>query len=102
MIEEGEFMVARQGRQPQRQPRQIDRARVLVDAVKAALRHETAGMQFLVLIRRDFWPGGRPARPGGDQPLANRAASLDQEGARPHGRVAHFQIQHLIRRRVRA
>ncbi len=44
VIEEGEFMISRQRGQPERQARQIDRARVLVDAIEASLRHQAAGM----------------------------------------------------------
>ena len=92
VIEEGEFMVARQCRQPQRQPRQIDRARVLIHAIEAALRHQTAGMQLLVLIRRNGWTRLRPTSPGSDQTLAQGAANLDQKGARAHGWVTYLQI----------
>jgi integral membrane sensor domain MASE1 len=39
VIEESEFVVARQCRQPQRQASKVDGARVLVDAIETALRH---------------------------------------------------------------
>ena len=66
-------MVARQRREPQRQLGEIDGERVLVDAVEAALRDETAGMQLLVLVGRNGRLLLRPARPGLDQPFAASA-----------------------------
>ena len=38
VVQEGEFVVPRKGRQPQREPRQVGRHRVAVHAVEAALR----------------------------------------------------------------
>ena len=59
-------MIAREGRQPQRQPGEIDSARILVDTVEAALRDQAAGVEFFVLVRRDRRPGRWPTLPGGD------------------------------------
>ena len=41
------------------------------------------------------------ARPSLDQPCRERAAGLDQEGARAHGWIAHLELENLLRRRVR-
>src|SRR4051812_1990870 len=41
VVEEAELMVSRQRRKPERQPSQIDRSRVLVDAVQATLRDQS-------------------------------------------------------------
>ena len=97
VIEEGELVVARERREPQRQLGEIGGERVLVDAVEAALRDEPAGVQVLVLVRRDRRPRLGPPRPSLHQPLAERAAGLDQEGARAHGRVADLEVQHVPR-----
>ena len=90
MVEEGELMVPCQCRQPKRQPREINRARVLVDPIEAALRDKPTGVKLLILVRRNGGPRLRPARPSRDQTLAQSAASLDEKGARSHGRVAHL------------
>ena len=82
VIEEGEFVVARQRREPERQLGEIDGARVLVDAVEAALRDEPAGMQLLVLVRGNAWPRLGPARPG-LAPAARRARGRPRPGRRP-------------------
>src|SRR5579872_499692 len=76
VIEEGELMIARQRREPEGQAREIDRAWILVDTIEAALRDKTASMKFLVLVGWNRGTGVGPARPGGNQTLADRAASL--------------------------
>ena len=53
VIEEAEFVIARQRRQPQRQLGEVGRHRVAVNAINAALRHQAAGMKLVVLILRD-------------------------------------------------
>src|SRR5690349_15554489 len=58
-------------------------------------------MKLLVLVHWDSGPRFGPARPGGDQTLAQGATSLDKECTRTHGRVADLQVQHLLRRGVR-
>ena len=72
VIEESELMVARQRRKPQRQPREIDRHRVAVDAIEAFLRDEAARVQRLVLVGRNAWafPRRTCSRPA---PAARRA-----------------------------
>ena len=101
VIEEGELVVARERREPQRQLGEIGGERVLVDAIEAALRDQATGVQFLVLVRRNDWLLVRMARPCLDQPRRDRAAGLDQERARAHGRIADLEIENLLRRRVR-
>ncbi len=50
MVEKGELVIARERREPEREFGEFDRARVLIDAVEAALRDEAARMQRLVLV----------------------------------------------------
>src|SRR5581483_7277336 len=50
VVEEGEFVLARERREPERELRQLHRARVLVDAVEAALCHQTLRVQLVVLV----------------------------------------------------
>ena len=57
-------------------------------------------MQLLVLVRRNDRLLVRVPRPRLDQPRRERAAGLDQEGARAHGRIADLEIENLLRRRV--
>src|SRR5688572_26305606 len=80
MVEEGELVLACQGREPQRQAGKIGRHRVLVDAVETALRDQAAGMQFLGFVGWDDRPRAR-VRPGLNEPISQLAAGLDQEGA---------------------
>ncbi len=53
VVEEGEGMVLRQRRQPQRQLAEVHRHRVLVHAVQAALGDQAASVQQFVLVRRN-------------------------------------------------
>ena len=53
VVEEGEWVLARQRREPERELGEVHGHRVLVDAVEAALRDEAAGVEHLVLVRRD-------------------------------------------------
>ena len=53
VVEERERVVLRQGGQPERQLGQIDRHRVLVHPVEAALGHDAAGVEDLVLVGWD-------------------------------------------------
>ena len=101
VIEEGEFMIARERREPQRQLGKIDGARILVDTIEAALRDEAAGVQ------SSSSSAGMIGRVSGQRTqastsrIADRAAGFDQEGARAHRRIADFEIEHLLGRRVR-
>ena len=70
VIEECELMIARERREPEREPREIDRHRVAIDAVEALLRDKAPRMQRFVLVGREFWllrpvyvPGLLQARP---------------------------------------
>ena len=54
VIEEGELMVARQRREPQRQFGEIGRKRISVDAVKAALRNEPP-LEPIVEVESSAW-----------------------------------------------
>ena len=81
VVEERERVLARERHKPQRHLRQVDRDRVAVDAVKAALRHEPAGQRHLVLIGGDVRPTA-VCGPGGDELLAELAARLDEERRR--------------------
>ncbi len=101
-VEEGEFMRARQRFEPQRQFGEVDRERVAVDAAQAVLRDQPLGMEQLVLVRRDRRALRGPARPGGDEPLAQLAARLDQERARAGGGVADLEVEHVGGARVGA
>ena len=102
MIEKGELVIARERRKPEREFCKLDRARVLVDAVEAALRDEAARVQRLVLVLGDLRPRLGPARPGAHQPVAERAAGLDQERARAHRGIADFEREHVLGLGVRA
>ena len=99
MIEKGEFVIAGQRRQPQRQLRQFHGARVLVHPIQAVQRHQPPRVQRLILIGRQ---GRRAAmrlprfQQGGGQLLAD----FHQKRPRPHRRIAHLQAQNLLRRRV--
>ena len=53
VVEEGEGVVPGQRRQPERQLGQVHGHRVLVHAVEAALGDQAAGVEDLVLVRRD-------------------------------------------------
>ena len=70
VVEERERMLTRQRHEPQRQLRQIDGDRVLIHAVQAALGHQPAGEDDLVLVGRD---GGHAAvdLPRLDEPSAS-------------------------------
>src|SRR5262249_7246983 len=76
VIEEGELVLARERRQPERELRQLNRTRVLVDAVEAALRNEAFRMQLLVLVIGDAWPCLWPACPSLHQPRCQLPAGL--------------------------
>ena len=56
VVEEGELVVAGERGEPEREPGEVHGHRVSVDAVEAALGHEPARQQLLVLVGRD---GGR-------------------------------------------
>ena len=94
MIDEGQRMVLGQRHQPQRDLGEIDRHRVPVHAIEAALRDEPPRDDHLVLIGRD---GGHLAVgvPGGDQRIAELAAGLDEERRRAHRRIADPDIEDL-------
>ncbi len=92
VVEERERVLAGECHQPQRHLRQVDRDRVAVDAVEAALCDEPAGERDLVLIRREA-PGLVVCGPGLDELIGELAARLDEErcrspspGRRPSGR----------------
>ena len=55
MVEECEGVVLRQRGQPERELGQVDRHRVLVHAVEAALGDDAAGVEDLVLVGRDVF-----------------------------------------------
>jgi hypothetical protein len=76
MIEEGEFMVARQRREPERELGEINCARIFVDAIKTTLSDETPGMKLVILVFRNLRPCFRPTFPCLDEPLAKRTANL--------------------------
>ena len=97
VVEEGELVVAGERGEPEREPGEVHRHRVSVDAVKAALGHQPAGQQLLVLVGRDRRAPVWVARPGAGEPLGELAAGLDQEGARAHGRIAHLELEDLLR-----
>jgi hypothetical protein len=101
MIEEGEFMVARQRCEPERELGEIDSTRVFIHAIEATLGNEAPGMKLVIFVLRNVRPCFWPACPGPDQPLAERTASLHQECARPHGRVADRQPEDVFWPRIR-
>ena len=91
VVEEGELVLARQRREPQRQAGEIGRQRVLVDAVEAALRDQAAGVQLLVLVRRDGRLRVRVRAQACDQPR-RRAAGRPRPGRRRSpGRIADLE-----------
>ena len=115
VVEEAEGPPFGQRRQPERQLGELDRQRVLVDAIKAALGDEAAGEDgaLLGIVRQRLEPAAprvsddRPSlsirlplasveRPGFDQPIGEPAASLNQECAGSHGRVADFQVEQFL------
>src|SRR5262245_41218368 len=72
----------------------IDGARVLVDAIKTALRNQPPRMEMFVLVRWDGRPRFRPPRPRLYEPLAECATCLDEEGSRAHGRIAELEVEY--------
>lgn len=84
-------MVPGQGGEPEREAGEVDRHRVAVDAVEAALGDKAAGVQLLVLVGRQGRASVGVDAPGLDEPRAELAAGLDEEGAGAHGRVADFE-----------
>ena len=96
VIEEGERTVARHGGQPERQPRQLHRHRVEVDAVEAPLRDcppETGAIHI-----RQIRGGHRSAADErGLVGVRQVAACRDKECSTAHRRVEHAQAQDVIR-----
>ena len=80
---------------------EVDSDWIAVDAVKAALRYKASGEQHLVLVGWDRRVGVVGV-PGVDQRVAELAARLDEERARPHRRVADLEVEDQRRRGVGA
>ena len=101
MIEECKRMVPGQCRQPEREFGQVDRQRILVNAVKAALGDDAGSVQKLVLIGRNALLAV-VAVPGFDEQIRKEAAYCDKESARAHRRVANLEVEYLLGCWVRA
>ena len=92
VVQEGERMVLRQGREPQRQLGEVHGHGVAIHAVEAALGDQAAGEDHLVLVGRDLGHGVVRA-PRLDQRIGELTAGFDQEGAGAHRRVADLEVE---------
>ena len=83
VIQKREWMIFGQGRQPERQLRQVHGHGILVHAVEAALRDQSAGVQNLILV----WRNGRQLLmrvPGHDQHIAKLPTRFHQKRSGAH------------------
>ncbi len=101
VIHEGQGVFPRQRHQPERDFGEVNRGRVLVHAVEAALGHEPPREDHFVLVGGDGWLPAMDA-PGLDQRVAKLAAGFHQKGARAHRRVTDFQVEDLLGARRQA
>jgi len=93
VVQEREWLVRLRGGEPQSESRQLDRERVEVHAVEAALRHEPLDLPQLETA---------PVRRVGGHVLRDVAACADQEVGAAHGRVEDPQLEKGLERFVTA
>ena len=92
VVQEGEWVILRQGDEPQRQLGEIHGHGVAVHTVEAALSDLAAGVDNLVFVGGNL--RHRVVRaPCFDQRGGELPARFDQEGAGSHRRVADLQVE---------
>ena len=96
MVEEGELVIARQRREPQRQFGEIGRERVSIYAIEAPPGDQSFRVKQLVLIRRDASWRSVMMFPCLDQTIPKRATGLDEKRARAHGGVENLEVEQLV------
>src|ERR1700682_4234535 len=93
-------MVLGERREPERQFREIDRHRILVDAVETPLRDDATRMENLVFVRRD--DRKLVVRvPRAKQNRSELPAGFNEECTRPNSDVTDLEIQDLSRSWIR-
>ena len=101
VIKEGEFMVACERREPQRQPRHLDCERVAVHAAQTMHGHQATRVLQRVLVGGQF--GVAPVRAQAATRCAAKAASrLDKESAAAHGGIDNTKREDRLGRQLRA
>ena len=92
VVQEGEWVILRQGDEPQRQLGEIHGHGVAVHTVAAPLSNLAAGVDNLVLVGRNL--RHRIVRPPRfDQRVGELPACFDRERAGTHRRVAYLQVE---------